>query len=122
MLYLTPVFAMLYLTPIIVMLYLIPIFDMLHLTRDVLHRHSVFTPVLSIYTDTWHITLDILFMTPALGIHTDTRYISVVVRLALAEPWNIRSATTISTLSLFPLPDEKGSKHHRLYNNAKSWM
>jgi len=64
MLYLTPVFAMLYLTPIIVMLYLTPviamlysppIFAMLHLTRDIWHRHSVFTPVLGIYTGTQYL-------------------------------------------------------------------
>ena len=35
------------------MLYLIPIFAMLHLIYDLWHRHSVFTPALSIYTGTW---------------------------------------------------------------------
>ena len=37
--------------------------------------YTVFTPALSIYTDTWHVTLDIWFMTPALGIYTGTRYL-----------------------------------------------
>ena len=62
MLYLIPIIAMLYLIPIIVMLYLIPLFTMLystlifamiHLTRDIWHRHSVFTP-----------TLGMLYLTP----------------------------------------------------------
>ena len=87
MLYLTPTLAMLYCTPIIVMLYLTPIFVMLYLTRDIWHRHSVFTPVLSIYTDTWHVTLDILYMTLALGIYTDTLYIDPV--LDICHTWHL---------------------------------
>ena len=86
MLYLTPTLAMLYLAPIIIMLYLTPIFAMLYLTPDIWHRHSVFTPVLSIYTDTWHVTLDILFMTPALGIYTSTRYIDPVLDMSYLTP------------------------------------
>ena len=35
----------------------------------------VFTPTLSIYTDTWHVILDIWFMTLALGIYTGTQYL-----------------------------------------------
>ena len=53
-----------------------------------LHRYSVFTPVLGIYTDTWHVTLDIWFMTPAHGIYTgtchaifDTRYPTPVLTM-----------------------------------------
>ena len=69
------------------MLYLTPIFVMLYLTRDIWHRHSVFTPVLSIYTDTWHVTLDILFMTLALGIYTGTQYIDPV--LDLCHTWHL---------------------------------
>ena len=42
--------------------------------------YSVFTPALSIYTDTWHVTLDIWFMTPALGIYTGTWYLKPVPR------------------------------------------
>ena len=87
MLYLTPIIVMLYLTPIIVMLYLTLIFVMLYLTRDIWHRHSVFTPVLSIYTDTWHVTLDMLFMTPALGIYTGTRYVDPV--LDICHTWHL---------------------------------
>ena len=71
----------------IAMLYLTPIFAMLYLTRDIWHRHSLFTPVLSIYTDTWHVTLDILFMTLALGIYTGTRYIDP--GLDLCHTWHL---------------------------------
>ena len=63
------------------MLYLTPMFTMLHLTREIWHRHSVFTLVLSIYTDIWHITLDKLFMTPALGIYTGTQYMDPILKI-----------------------------------------
>ena len=62
---------------------------MLYLVYDSWHRHSVFTPVLSIYTDTWHVTLDIWFMTPALGITlilgicTGTWYLKPVPRYSI---------------------------------------
>ena len=65
----------------ITMLYLTPMFTMLHLTREIWHRHSVFTLVLSIYTDIWHITLDTLFMTPALGIYTGTQYMDPILKI-----------------------------------------
>ena len=68
------------------MLYLTSIFAMLYLTRDIWHPHSVFTPVLSIYTDTWHVTLDILFMTPALSIYTGTRYIDPALDMSYLTP------------------------------------
>jgi len=52
-----------------------PTLGKLHLIYDLWHRYSVFTPVPSIYTETWHVTLDIWFMTLTLSIYTGTRYL-----------------------------------------------
>ena len=90
MLYLTPIFAMLHLAPALG-IYTGTQYLHRHLAcytwymnydsgTRYLHWHSVFTPALGIYTDTWHVILDIWFMTPALGIYTGTWYLIPVPR------------------------------------------
>ena len=63
-----------------------PLGELTYLTRDIWHRYSVFTPVLSIYADTWYVTLDMLIMTPTLGIYTGTRYIDPVLDMSYLTP------------------------------------
>jgi len=66
------------------------VLDLWHLTPalSIYTRYSVFIPALSIYTYTWLVTLDILFMTSTLGIYTGIRYIDPVLDMSPApDTW-----------------------------------